>query len=160
MNGTGAAAAILALAVSLHNLEEMIWLPGFRHPALPVVTPFQFRFAAIGVAALFWLLAAGLAADLPLEPVMAGFAVAMIFNAFIPHLALTLILRRYHPGLATGFLAVVPAAILALASLGSPAELWMDGDFLRRSGVAFGVLALSLPVLLWLGARLDIWRRA
>lgn len=149
------AAVILALAVTLHNIEEMIWLPGFRHPSLPALTPFQFRFAAIAVAVLFWLLAAGLKAGMPLAPVLAGFAAAMIVNALVPHLALTLVLRRYHPGLATGLFAVVPAAFLALSSLGGAAEIPEGGGFAWRAGAAFVGLGLSLPLLLWLGARLE-----
>ncbi|MDP3897471.1 MAG: HXXEE domain-containing protein [Mesorhizobium sp.] len=152
------AAVILAFAVTLHNIEEMIWLPGFRHPALPVLTPFQFRFAATAVAVLFWLLAAGLAAGVPLAPVLTGFAAAMIVNALVPHLALTLVLRRYHPGLATGLLAVVPAAFLALSSLGGAVAIAESGVLAWRAGAAFVALGFSVPLLLWSGSKLERWR--
>lgn len=153
------AALLLALAVTLHNIEEMVWLPGFPHPPalkLDVPTP-AFRFAATVIAAIFWAAALALSAGWPVEAVIAGFALAMIVNALVPHLALTIALRRYHPGTATAWLAVVPAALAYLASIGGAGRVG-EGAFLAGAAAGLVGLAAALPVLLALGGR--ITRRA
>ena len=149
-----AAALLLALAVTLHNVEEMIWLPGFPHPtALKIdAGPVAFRFAAVGVAALVWAVALTLAAGWPAGSLMAGFALAMIVNAAVPHLALTVAMRRYHPGTATACLLVVPAATAVLVASGgfaAFAEPW----FAAGAAVGFLGLAAGTVALLALGKR-------
>jgi hypothetical protein len=150
------AAFLLAAAVSVHNVEEAIWLPRFAHPAwLPIArSAFAFRLAAGVIAVIFWVLAAGLSAGLQLQVILAGFAIAMIFNAVVPHLVLSLMLRRYHPGTATAWLLVAPAALLALDAEN------VAGRFAER-GFPLAVLAaaialgLSLPLFLALGRRVE-----
>jgi hypothetical protein len=150
------AAFLLAAAVSVHNVEEAIWLPRFAHPAwLPIArSAFAFRLAAGVIAVIFWVLAAGLSAGLQLQAILAGFAIAMIFNAVVPHLVLSLMLRRYHPGTATAWLLVAPAALLALDAEN------VAGRFAER-GFPLAVLAaaialgLSLPLFLALGRRVE-----
>ena len=143
------AAFLLAAAVSVHNLEEAVWLPRFPHPKWLPLAPsaFAFRFAAAVVALAFWALAGALAAGLALHAVLAGLALVMIFNAIVPHLALTLALRRYHPGLATAWLAVVPAAVAAIGATGAPDQL-SDSAFRWTALAAIAALALSLPLLM------------
>ncbi len=150
-----AAAALLALAVTMHNVEEMIWLPRFSHPpALDWNVPARtFRFAAIAVALVFWAAALALAAGLPAGPFVAGFALAMIVNAVVPHLVLTAALRRYHPGTATAIFLVVPAALVYLVSVDAPNRLH-DMAFLAWAAAGLALLAASLPLLMTLGKRL------
>lgn len=143
------AALLLALAVTAHNVEEMIWLPGFK-PGLVAVSARAFRFAASAIAVVFWVVAIAVPYVPRAEAIMAGFAAAMMFNAVVPHLALTAWLRRYHPGTATAWLAVVPAGLLMLASTGGAARL-SDPDFLVSAVAGFAGLAISLPVLLLIG---------
>jgi hypothetical protein len=152
--GPAEAAFLLALAATAHNVEEMIWLPGFPHPpALRWdVSPRAFRFAAAMITLVFWAaaLASGVAAS---EPVVAGFALAVIVNAFVPHLALTVILRRYHPGTASGLLLVVPAALLYLATVDASQRIG-DPAFLAWAAAGAAGLAAAVPLLLALGRRL------
>lgn len=70
----GQAALLLALAVTLHNAEEMILLPGFSNPYLPRAKagPVAFRFAAAAIALLFWLAAAALLSGLRVRGVLVG----------------------------------------------------------------------------------------
>ncbi len=117
------------------------------------VPPFAFRLAAAGVALAFWALAAALAVGLSFEAVLAGFAAAMAFNAIVPHLALTLVLRRYHPGTATAWFLVVPTALLAFSATGAAARV-SDTGFLLEALAAAAALGLSLPLLLGLGHHL------
>lgn len=150
-----AAALLLALAVTAHNVEEMIWLPAFPHPpALRWDVPARaFRFAAVVVALVFWAAALALAAGLPAEPVVAGFALAMILNAFVPHLGLIVVLHRYHPGTATGLLLVVPAACAYLIAVDASNRM-QDMVFLAWTAAGLALLAASVPLLLTLGKRL------
>ena len=148
----GQAALLLALAVTLHNAEEMILLPGFSNPYLPraKVGPVAFRFAAAAIALLFWLAAAALLSGLRVRGVRADFSLAMIFNAIVPHLFVTLATRRYHPGTATAWLLVIPAAatfLLASGGLGT----FMNRTFLMEVLGGCVGLAVSLPLLLKLG---------
>ncbi len=154
--GPAEAAILLALAATVHNVEEMIWLPGFAHPAALRwdVSPRAFRFAATTITLAFWAAALGLVSGVSaLEPVVAGFALAVIVNAFLPHLALTIIMRRYHPGTASGLLLVVPAALLYLASVDALERLG-DPAFLAWTAAGAAGLAASVPLLLALGRRL------
>jgi hypothetical protein len=148
------AALLLALAVTAHDIEEMVWLPGFRHPpALRLDVPAgAFRIAAVAIAVIFWAAALALVAGWPVGAVLAGFAAAMVVNALVPHLALTVALRRYHPGTATALLLVVPAAVALLAAVDAPARL---------AGAAAGLagLAAALPLCLALGRRIERHRR-
>lgn len=158
--GPAEAALLLALAATAHNVEEMIWLPGFPHPpALRWDVPARaFRFAAAVITLAFWAAALALASGLPAlegvsEPVVAGFALAVIVNAFLPHLALTLVLRRYHPGTASGLLLVVPAALLYLTAINASQRIG-DPAFLAWAAAGAAGLAAAVPLLLALGRRL------
>ena len=153
--GPADAALLLALAVTVHNVEEMVWLPGFAHPpALRWDVPARaFRFAAVVVALAFWAAALALDAGLPVEPLVAGFALAMILNALVPHLALTVALRRYHPGTATGLFLVAPAACAYLAAVDAPGRV-RDIAFLAGAGAGLALLAASVPLLVALGRRM------
>lgn len=146
---------LLALAVTAHNIEEMIWLPAFPHPpAIGWDAPAgAFRFAAAIIILVFWIAALALAAGLPAEPVIAGFALAMIVNAFVPHLGLSVVLRRYHPGTATGLLLVVPAACMYLAAIDASNRM-QDMAFLVWTAAGLVLLAAAVPLLLTSGRRL------
>lgn len=150
MSSAAGAAVLLALAVTAHNVEEMIWLPGFKPGLAPMMSARAFRFAASAIALVFWVVAIAVPYVPRAEAIMAGFAVAMMVNAVVPHLALTAWLRRYHPGTATAWLAVVPAGLFMLASTGGAARL-SDPDFLFGAVAGFAGLAISLPVLLLIG---------
>jgi hypothetical protein len=154
------AAILFAVAVTFHNAEEWIWLPGFPNPpALRPPSPFAFRFAVATVTLVFWALAGGLALGLPLEPVLAGFAAAMIVNAAAPHLAASIWFNRYHPGTATAWLLVVPAALNALAAV-DWAERFREPPFALGASAVLIVLAASVPLLIQLGRQVELqWSR-
>lgn len=152
------AAILLALAVTLHNTEEWIWLPSFPSPPpLRPPSPVAFRFAVAVVALVFWALAAGLILGLPLEPVLAGFAIAMILNAIAPHLAASIWFRRYHPGTGTAWLLAVPAALNALAAA-AWAERFSELRFALGAAAGLIGLAASVPLLIHLGRRIELRR--
>lgn len=154
-----AAAVLLAIAVTVHNLEEWIWLPAFPYSgALRPPSPFAFRFAVAVVTLMFWVLALGIALGFPLEAGLAGFAMAMIVNAAVPHLAASIWFRRYHPGTATGWLLVVPAGLNVLAAV-NWSEAVREPSFLLGAAAGLIGLAVSVPLLIGLGRRLELSRQ-
>ncbi len=78
----------------------------------------------------------------------------MAINAVVPHLAMTLALRRYYPGTATAWLLVVPAAWIAIASVGG-LSAFRDPAFAGIAVASIVALAASLPVFAWLGGRVE-----
>ena len=155
--GSTFAATLLAAAVTIHNIEEMIWLPGFPATGFARMRmgAATFRVAATVIALAFWLVALGLALGVGrLLPVLAGLATAMAINAVVPHLAMTLALRRYYPGAATAWLLVVPAAWIAIASAGG-FSAFRDPAFAGIALASIVALAASLPAFAWLGGRVE-----
>lgn len=150
---------IFALAVSLHNLEEARYLPAWSHGGSRWQRPVgvrEFRFAVIVLT--LWLYALNVwtdrseAGSLPVY-LLAGYAFAMLLNVLVPHVVMTVLLRRYMPGLATGLLCILPAAV-GLIHVGlRSGTLSLDRLIWVGPLTALGLL-LSLPILLELGRRI------
>ncbi|MBU4425904.1 MAG: HXXEE domain-containing protein [Desulfobacterales bacterium] len=111
---------LFALAITLHNLEEALWLPGWSQSARRWHHPVgarEFRFA-VGVLTALAYVAAYLSVAGGKESVgayfIAGYALTMLMNVFFPHLLATLIMRRYAPGTATALLLNLPVTVLLL----------------------------------------------
>ncbi|MCB9454201.1 MAG: HXXEE domain-containing protein, partial [Anaerolineaceae bacterium] len=102
------------LAISLHNIEEAIWLPKWSQKAgrfHKPITADEFYFAVICVTLLAYLstvLALAFPTVALLKLIFFGFLGTMILNIFMPHLAATILLRRYAPGLLTGVFGLIP----------------------------------------------------
>lgn len=156
----GGLAAAFVIAVALHDLEEAVWLPAWSANAGAWHRPvgaFEFRFAVA-----FLAFAAAAAAVLALLQglgsvgayLLAGYALAMLANVFVPHVAATILMRRYMPGTATGLALVLPlsAALLSMAF----AEGWVSWPVFAFAGPAVAAgLALSIPLLFAVGRRLS-----
>jgi len=111
---------LFAIAITLHNLEEALWLPRWSQSAGRWHHPVgarEFRFA-VGVLTALAYVTAGLSVVGGKETVgtyfIAGYALAMFMNVFFPHLLATLIMRRYAPGTATALLLNLPVTVLLL----------------------------------------------
>jgi hypothetical protein len=111
---------LFAAAITLHNLEEALWLPGWSQSAGRWHHPVgkrEFHFA-VGVLTVLAYIAAGLAAFGGKGSVGAyfitGYALAMLMNVLFPHLLATLIMRHYAPGTATALLLNLPVTFLLL----------------------------------------------
>jgi len=111
---------LFAVAITVHNLEEALWLPRWsqsagrwHHP----VGALEFRLA-VGVLTVLAYVAACLSViggkGSAGTYLIAGYALAMLMNAFFPHLLATLIMRRYAPGTATALLLNLPVTFLLL----------------------------------------------
>ncbi len=150
------------IAITLHNIEEAIWLPkwsqrakGFHGP----VEPNEFFFAVLLVTILAYL-STFLAVVFPSvwlwKQIFFGFLGTMILNTFVPHILATIILRRYSPGLLSGLLLLIPinSTILYQAITNGNIQ-WFE---LVISTVTVAVILLSLlPLFFRLGKKLIEW---
>lgn len=148
------------LAVAVHQWEEARDLPAWslthaRWPLRPLSAP-AFRWAAACFGLVVWVLGA-MAWAAPAGSfwphVWAGLCLAMAGNALLPHLALSLRQRHYMPGTATGLGLVLPTAAWCWW------EDWHSGRINADALIRFTPWVLlatgaSVPLLLWLGARL------
>jgi len=144
------------IAITLHNLEEALWLPQWSHQAKRFhkpVEPSEFFFAVILVTLLSYLstFVAIAAPSIWLgRQVFFGFLGAMILNAFMPHLVATILLRRYAPGLLTGLALLVPINSTILVQAMAAGGLYWWELVLSTIAVA-GLLLSLLPVFFRFG---------
>lgn len=143
---------LFPLAITIHNIEEALRLPEWSARAARFHKPvgaFEFRFAVVVLTLLGYLVTVlsffhgkgSVATGL-----FCAYCLAMLLNAFMPHLAATIALRRYAPGLATGLLINVPvtAWLLHLA--------FAQGHVTRKllavsSLITIPALLASIPLL-------------
>ncbi len=112
---------IFLLGFTLHNLEEAVWLPRWSTSAGRFYQPVQtdpFFFAVIVITLSGYALTAldflaGDSIDL-LRYAYLGFVGMMGLNAIFPHLALTVALKKYCPGLMTGLWLNLPLSLLVV----------------------------------------------
>lgn len=147
---------LFAIAITIHNFEEAIWLPRWsesagrwHHP----VKPGEFRFAVF-VLTLFAYVAAFLSFVGGKESIgaylLAGYALAMLLNVAFPHLIATVALRRYAPGIATALLLNFPITFLLLRQ--AIREKYVELTTFIWAGplVVAGILG-SIPILFAFG---------
>jgi len=116
-------AIIFMFCLTLHNLEEALWLTEWRIKTMPnsrrSPQKEHFIFAVLGITILgYW--AAGLFAFFPdnqyCEYAFVGFVGAMLINAVAPHILLTVKYRKYCPGAFTGCFLIIPFHIIILCN--------------------------------------------
>jgi len=143
---------LFPIVVTLHNAEEAIWLPSWSKRAVlwrSPVTPGSFRFAVAVLTvlafALTWLSAAS-GKQTVWTYLAFGYMAAVLANVLIPHLALTVALRSYMPGVATAVALNLPVLTLlvVLALREGYVSGWKAAAYFV--GVA-GVLMAAIPIL-------------
>ena len=156
----GGLAAAFVIAVALHDLEEALWLPAWSANAGAWHRPFgtfEFRFAVTvlaAAAAVFAVLALLQGAGSVGAYLLAGYALAMLANAFVPHVLATVLSRRYMPGTTTALVLVLPSSAALLST--AFAEGWVSWPVFAFAGPAIAAaLALSIPLLFAVGNRLS-----
>ena len=152
---------LFPVVLTLHNLEEAIWFPDWTRQAGRWHAPVSqrvFRFAA----AVFTLLAFGvtwLSAASGKQTIWAyltfGYMVAVLANVLIPHLAVTVAMRRYMPGLATGVALNLPtlSLLVILALRQGYVSGWKAAEY-SVSVILIGLLLI--PALFKLGRLLNL----
>lgn len=146
---------LFALALTVHNIEEGLFLPAFtasvpRLSAYP--TPFSFRFALVlFTGAAYVLVAVAAAGDALATHALAGLAVVMAVNAVMPHLLLTVLTRRYAPGTLTGVFIMLPLSLLLSGRL--LADGTISGSSLALSAMIVAVAVIAALSGLFLAGR-------
>ena len=113
---------IFLLGFTIHNIEESIWLPEWSKHAKKIHEPVErnpFVFAVIIVTIIGYLVtAAEIIENIPgsvFSYIYLGFVGMMGLNTILPHLAATILLKKYAPGLITALLLNLPLSIIIIA---------------------------------------------
>jgi hypothetical protein len=149
---------LFVAAVTAHNLEEAVWLPGWSRSAgkwHASVSAGEFRFA-VAVLTVLAALAAVLAVSQGKASagayLLCGYALAMVLNAAFPHLVASLAMRRYMPGTATALLLNLPVAAALIRTALDEGYITLSRFLLAGPAIVFGIV-IALPLLFWLGRK-------
>lgn len=129
-------AILFGIGVTLHNLEEAVYLPAWLRSHVKLFfTPSEKIYWVLTslVSVVVWVPIVGVfvsPGESCFESVLSGFALVMVVNAVVPHLAWSLLKRSYSPGTATAVLFNLPLGVLLmrgqLAVAASRAFVWRD----------------------------------
>jgi Protein of unknown function with HXXEE motif len=151
--------ALFCFAITLHNMEEAVWLPKWSQQASKFhkpVTPSEFHFAVFVITMLAYLSAFyffyNQASELA-KWFFIGFLGSMIVNAIFPHLIATILMKKYAPGLLTGLFLNIPINSFIIVQIFQKSYFtWKE---LIISTIVVGTLLLSLiPLLFKVGGRI------
>jgi len=152
---------LFPIVVTLHNAEEAIWFPdwskrvGRWHGS---VTRGTFRFAATVLSLLAFgitCLSVRSGKQTVWTNLAFGYIAAMLVNVLIPHIAATIALRSYVPGVVTAVLLNLP--VLTLLVVFALREGYVSGWKAAEFGVGVaGALVASIPTLFKLGKLLNL----
>ena len=147
-----------AVVVTLHNAEEALFLQQWSQKAgrwHPPVGAGEFRFA-VTILTLFAFIAAYWSASGPRGSagayLVSGYALAMLLNVVFPHLAATLVMRRYVPGTVTAVLLILPVTSLLLYRAFLQGYIEPSLFVYIGPGIVLGIM-LSIPILFIIGRR-------
>lgn len=150
---------LFLFSITLHNIEEALWIPRWSRYTQKFgkqVSGDEFHFAVLVITILAYL-ATGLFIFFPKNLILKyfffGFIGAMIFNVIFPHLILTIILKKYSPGLITGVLLIMPFNSLIIVSSLNNSIINLNEIII--STIVVGILLLILiPILEKIGGNL------
>jgi hypothetical protein len=155
----GSLSWFFAAAVTIHNLEEALFLPRWSQKAgrwHPPVGAGEFRFAVV-ILTILAFIAAYWSASGPKGGIgaylVSGYALAMLLNVMFPHLAATLVMRRYVPGTATAVLLILPVTSLLLYQAFHQGFVAFSRFVYVGPGIVVCVM-LSIPVLFMVGRKI------
>lgn len=141
---------LFPIVITLHNAEEAIWLPGWSNRRCHAqVAPSVLRFGATVLTVLAFVVT-WLSVRSGKQSVWTylafGYMVAMLANALIPHIAVSVATRSYMPGVATAVALNLPVlSLLVVLALGDGyVSGWKAAAY---SAAVPGLLLLSLLVL-------------
>jgi hypothetical protein len=152
---------LFPLVATLHNAEEAIWFPAWSKRAgrwHSPVAPGVFRFA-VAVFTLLAFAVTWLSALSGKQTVwtylLFGYMIAMLANVLVPHIAATVAMRSYMPGVVTGVLVNLPvlSLLVALALREGYVSGWKAAAY---SVVVIGFGVPSIPALFRLGKALGL----
>ena len=152
---------LFPIVVTLHNAEEAIWLPGWSKRAVlwhSPVSPGSFRFVVTVLTVLafaFTWLSAESGKQTVWTYLAFGCMVVTLANVLIPHVALTVALRSYMPGVATGVVLNLP--VLSLLVVMALKEGYVSGAKAAEYSVGVaGLLLLIIPARFKVGRTMNL----
>jgi len=155
-------AILFGLGVTLHNLEEAMFLVRWTRAHLKLrFTQDQKIYWVVTslVSVAIWIPIIGIRIwpeSARLQWALSGFALTMAVNAVIPHLALSIATRSYSPGVGTGMLLNLPLGVWLI-------HQQYDAHVLTniwRQAVPYGVLLAVGALGLLFGAHAVLaWKR-
>lgn len=137
-------AVLFGVGVTLHNVEEAVYLPGwFRaHVKLPFEPDQRIYWVLTSlVSVVVWVPIVGVCVapeSTRFQIVLSGFALLMVVNVVVPHLALSVIKHSYSPGTGTAILFNLPLGVLLIREQLSGGA--MSQAYLWRDAVLYAVL--------------------
>ena len=150
---------LFALGVVIHNVEEALFLPAWslcagRWPRAVSAVAFRFAVTVLSMAVLIaaWFASTGGSQSIGAY-FLVGYALAMVLNVFIPHVAASIVLRSYAPGTGTALLFNLPLGgwliyrYLAEGYLKPPV-------FLFSGPVTVLAIVATIPVLFYVDKKL------
>lgn len=139
---------IFLLGFTIHNIEESVWLPDWSKHAKRFHEPVernQFIFAVTIVTIIGYLVTVAEIIDNTPGNVFSytylGFIGMMGLNSILPHLAATILLKRYAPGLITALLLNLPLSTIIITRYISAG---INVYYLIIAILAFTAITLSL----------------
>ena len=152
---------LFPIVLTLHNVEEAIWLPGWSKRVgfwKTPVTPGVFRFAVAVLTALAFAVT-WLSAQSGKQSVWTylafGYMAAMLVNVLVPHLAATVARRSTMPGVVTAVALNLPVLSLLVAM--ALREGYVSGAKAAAYSICVaGLLVASIPALFKIGTALNL----
>ena len=150
---------LFAFAVTLHNLEEALWLPVWSQTAGKWHHPVDarvFRFAVVVLTILAYaavLLAVTQGKESAGAYFLSGSALAMLLNVFFPHVLASAVMRRYAPGTLTALLFNLPITTFLLKRTLEEGYIQLP-TFAWAGPLVVILILLSIPLLFAVGKRL------
>lgn len=131
------AAVLFGIGITLHDLEEAVYWPGWVRSHLNVFFEPNPKIYWVGtslVSVAIWVAIVGACVspeNSHFQSILSGIALAAAVNAVFPHLALSVAKHTYAPGTATGMLFNLPLGVFLLleqlsAVTTSHAQFWRD----------------------------------
>ncbi|KPZ66124.1 hypothetical protein AN392_00696 [Pseudoalteromonas sp. P1-16-1b] len=146
-------AFLFVAAITMHNIEEALFLPSWANPIGIEISSSEFNFAVVVLTVLAYLstyLVVWCGRRGGWAYFYTGYALAMFLNVFFPHLLTSILVQEYAPGTGTAILLVLPASSLVLyksikIGVVDRAKFYITGPI-----VVLG-MAVSVPLLfaLW-----------
>lgn len=150
---------IFPIAITLHNIEEALWLPEWSQHVAKYHKPVkrnEFHFAVLCVTILAYLISFSYVFNSHIEIIKYafwGFVGAMVINAIFPHLIATIVMRKYAPGVLTGMFINIPCfSLMIIYAIKN--DLISVRELIISTVIVGGVLISILPVLFAIGRKI------
>jgi hypothetical protein len=149
-------AILFGIGVTLHNLEEALYLPGWARSHVKLwfePNPKIYWVLTSLVSVAIWIPIVGVCVakeSTHFQSALSGFALVMAINAVLPHFVISLVKHSYSPGTATGMLFNLPLGVLLIhAQLSAHA---IPGSGFWREAILYALLLAAGALAILYGA--------